>query len=356
MLADRTTLTQFLIEERRRHPEASGELNGLILDVALACKAISRAVAKGAVETALESATPADAERSREKDLAVLANGIFLRGNEWGGHLAGMASEAMDRPSSIPAHYPRGRYLLVFDALDGAANLDVNVAVGSIFSILRAPNPHADAEPPDFLQPGRAQVCAGYAIYGPATMLVLTVGTGVHGFTLDPVLGEFFLTHPALRIPPSTCEFAIDASNSRFWEPAVKRYVEECLAGRSGPRGKDFRMRWIASLVAETHRILMRGGVFLDPRDAGAPARGAQPALLHDANPVAFIVEQARGRAITGRGRVLDAQPESLRQRTDLVFGSQEEVERIERYHHDHNLRDCDAPLFGVRGLFRVVV
>jgi fructose-1,6-bisphosphatase I/sedoheptulose-1,7-bisphosphatase len=355
MLADRTTLTQFLIEERRRHPDASGELNGLILDVALACKAISRAVAKGAARGALEPTTPTDAD-APGRHLGVLANEIFLRSSEWGGHLAGMASEAMDRPWPIPAHYPRGRYLLVFDPLDGVSNLDVNVAVGSIFSILRAPNPQEDAEVADFLQPGRAQVCAGYAIYGPATMLVLTVGTGVHGFTLDPVLGEFFLTHPALSIPPSTCEFAIDASNSRFWEPAVKRYVEECLAGRSGPRRKDFHMRWIASLVAETHRILMRGGVFLDPRDTRAPAMPGQPALLHDANPVAFIVEQAQGRAITGRGRVLDAQPQSLQQRTGLIFGSRDEVEWIERCHRDHNLRECDAPLFGARGLFRVVI
>jgi fructose-1,6-bisphosphatase I/sedoheptulose-1,7-bisphosphatase len=187
-------------------------------------------------------------------------------------------------------------------------------------------------------------------------MFVLTVGTGVHGFTLDPLLGEFFLTHPALRIPPSTCEFAIDASNSRFWEPAVERYVEECLAGRSGPRGKDFHMRWIASLVAETHRILMRGGVFLDPRGARAETRAGQPTLLHAANPVAFVIEQAQGRAITGRGRVLDVQPESLQQRTGLIFGSPDEVERIERYHRDHNLRECDAPLFGTRGLFRVVI
>ena len=356
MLADRTTLTQFLIEERRRHPEASGELNGLILDVALACKAISRALAKGAVEGALEAAAPTNVEALHNKDLGVLAHEIFLRSSEWGGHLAGIVSGAMGRPSTIPAHYPRGRYLLVFDPLDGASNLDVNVTVGSIFSILRAPNPHDDAAVADFLQPGRTQVCAGYAIYGPTTMFVLTVGTGVHGFTLDPLLGEFFLTHPALRIPRSTCEFAIDASNSRFWEPAVKRYVEECLAGKSGPRGKDFHMRWIASLVAETHRILMRGGVFLDPRGAPAEARTGQPTLLHAASPVAFVIEQAQGRAITGRGRVLDVQPESLQQRTGLVFGSPDEVERIERYHRDHNLRECDAPLFGARGLFRVVI
>lgn len=356
MLADRTTLTQFLIEERRRHPDASGELNGLILDIALASKAISRAVARGAVDRALEATPPANVEGVRDRNLERLANDIFLRSSEWGGHLAGMMSRAMDRTSTIPQHYPRGSYLLVFDPLDGATNLDVNVTVGSVFSILRAPKPHDDAEAADFLQCGRMQVCAGYAIYGPATMLVLTVGTGVHGFTLDPMLGEFFLTHPALCIPPATCEFAIDASNSRRWQPAVERYVAECLAGQAGPRAKDFHMRWIASLVAETHRILMRGGVFLDPRDLRSPGGTSQASLLHAANPVAFIVEQAHGRAITGRCDVLDAQPESLQQRTGLIFGSCEEVERIERYHRDYNFRDCDAPLFGMRGLFRAAI
>ena len=355
MLADRTTLTQFLIEQRRRHPDASGELNALILDVALACKAISRAVARGALDGVLGDAAAGDHGHA-PKHLDVAANHFFLRSNEWGGHLAGIASAAMDAPYAIPAQYPKGRYLLAFDPLDGSSSADVNVAVGSIFSILRAPHPHEDAVAADFLQSGRGQVCAGYAIYGPSTMLVVTVGTGVHAFTLDPMLGEFFLTHPDLRIPTATSEFAINASESRFWEPAVKRYVEECLAGKSGSRGKDFGMRWIASLVAETHRILMRGGVFLYPRDARDDGKSDRPRALYQANPIAFIVEQAQGRASTGRAAVLDTVPESLVQRTGLIFGSRDEVERIERYHHDHNLRECNAPLFATRGLFRAAV
>ncbi|HEX6137732.1 MAG TPA: class 1 fructose-bisphosphatase [Casimicrobiaceae bacterium] len=356
MLADRTTLTQFLIEERRRHPDASGELNALILDVALACKAISRAVARGALDGVLGDEAAARERGEGRRHLEVAANHFFLRSNEWGGHLAGIASAAMDAPCAIPAQYPKGRYLLAFAPLDGAPGIDVNVALGSIFSILRAPNPHEDAVAADFLQSGREQVCAGYAIYGPSTMLVLTVGTGVHAFTLDPLLGEFFLTHPDLRIAPATSEFAINASESRFWEPAVKRYVEECLAGSSGSRGKDFSMRWIASLVAETHRILMRGGVFLYPRDAREGGRSERPRALYEANPIAFIVEQAQGRASTGRAAVLDTVAESLVQRTGFIFGSRDEVERIERYHHDHNLRDCNAPLFATRGLFRAAV
>jgi len=356
MLTDRTTLTQFLIEERRRHPGASGELNGLILDVALACKAISRAVARGAFGDALGAAGSTNSQGDEQKRLDVTANRVFLRATEWGGHLAGMVSEELESPYAIPAQYPKGRYLLAFDPLDGSSNIDVNVSVGSIFSILRAPTPHEDPAEADFLQTGRQQVCAGYAIYGPSTMLVLTVGTGVHGFTLDPILGEFFLTHQDLRIPAGTSEFAINASNSRYWEPGVKRYVEECLQGKSGPRGRDFNMRWIASLVAEAHRILMRGGVFLYPRDSREPARQGRLRLLYEANPIAMLVEQAQGLASTGRERVLDATPQSLHQRIGLVFGSREEVERVEALHREPTPRDVDAPLFAARGLFRTTL
>jgi fructose-1,6-bisphosphatase I/sedoheptulose-1,7-bisphosphatase len=355
MLADRTTLTQFLIEERRRHPGASGELNALILDVAMACKAISRVVAHGTLRGTLRSLTTAGVQAETQKKGDVLANEMFLRSNEWGGHLAGMLSEQMELPYPIPTQYPKGGYLLVFDPLDGSSDTDVNMSVGSIFSILRAASPGVDAVATDFLQPGRSQVCAGYAIYGPSTMLVLTLGRGTHAFTLDPLLGEWVLSHPNLRIPESTREFAINASNSRFWEPAVKRYVDECLAGKTGPRGRDFTMRWIASLVAETHRILMRGGVFLYPRDAQDPVKRGQPCLLHKANPIAFIVEQAGGRASSGRERVLEITPEALHQRIGLVFGSHDEVERVEEYHRNHNLREFEAPLFGMRGLFRAV-
>jgi fructose-1,6-bisphosphatase I / sedoheptulose-1,7-bisphosphatase len=229
----------------------------------------------------------------------------------------------------------------------------VNVAVGSIFSILRARKPGANATVEDFLQPGSEQVCAGYAIYGPTTMIVLTVGTGVYGFTLEPQLGEFILTQPSIQVPAAAKEFAINASNSRFWEPAVTRYVDECLAGNTGPRGKDFNMRWVASLVAETHRILSRGGVFLYPRDTKDPAKPGRLRLLYEANPVAFIIEQAGGLASTGRERILDVAPEDLHQRIALIFGAREEVERIEQYHRDHNVVDDEAPLYSTRGLFR---
>jgi len=361
-LSKRSTLTQFLIEERRRFPGASGDFNALILDVALACKAIARAVAFGELGGMLgnhgESGASINVQGETQKKLDVISNDMFISANNWGGHLAGMGSEEMDDPYQIPGQYPRGKYLLVFDPLDGSSNIDVNVSVGSIFSILRAPQDVIDSgrdiKAEDFFQPGAQQLAAGYALYGPTTMLVLTVGNGVNAFTLDPNLGEFKLTHPNIQIPADTQEFAINASNSRFWEAPVKRYVDECLAGKTGARGKDFNMRWIASMVAEAHRILMRGGVFLYPRDTKDPSKPGRLRLLYEANPVGMIMEQAGGRASTGREPMMGVMPTSLHQRIGLVFGSRNEVERIERYHREPAaVKDDVNPLFAERSLFR---
>lgn len=349
----KSTLTQFLIEERRSAPSATGELNALITDISLACKAISRRVAHGALldprdPVPEEGAAPEEAPRLLQK----LSHRMFLRANEWGGHVAGMMSSELEAPFTLPDRFPRGKYLLLFDALDGASNADVNVTMGSIFSILHAARPGEDAAAEDFLQAGTRQVGAGYAIYGPSTMLVLTLGNGTHAFTLDPMLGEWVLSHRQVCVPPRTREFAIDASNTRFWEPAVKRYVDECAAGQPGARGVDFNMRWIASLVAETHRILMRGGVFLHPCDGQDRGRVGSLRLLCDANPVAMLIEQAGGRASNGRRRLLEMQPEDLHQRVGFVFGSAEEVERIEAYHHEEVQDSYVSPLFGRRSLF----
>jgi len=355
-ISHRWTLTRYLIEQRRRFPQASGDMNALLLDVALACKAIARTVAQGSIADAPMPAGSVNVQGEVQKPLDVLSNEVFLRINEWNGHLAGMASEEMDEPFQIPAQYPRGKYLLLFDPLDGSSNIDVNVSVGSIFSILRAPADAVETGRPlaaaDFLQPGSAQVAAGYALYGPATMLVLTVGSGVVGFTLDPDLGEFVLTHESIRVPADTQEFAINTSNSRFWEPPIKRYVDECLAGKTGPRGKDFNMRWIASMVAEAHRILMRGGVFMYPRDTRDPAKPGRLRLMYEANPIALLVEQAGGRCSTGRQSMLQVPPSALHQRIGVVFGSRNEVERIERYHLDPAPGPAPA-LFAERSLFR---
>ncbi len=356
-LTGRWTLTRYLIEQRRRYPQASGELNALILDVSLACKALARIVSRGPLGAAMPAGGGINVQGEVQKPLDVLSNEVFVRMNEWNGHLGGMASEEMEQPSQIPASYPRGKYLLVFDPLDGSSNIDVNVSVGSIFSILRAPasvvESGRDVAEADFLQPGATQVAAGYAIYGPAAQLVLTVGDGVAVFTLDPDLAEFVLTQANVQVPVDTQEFAINSSNARFWEPPVKRYVDECLAGKPGPRGKDFNMRWIASMVAEAPRILMRGGVFLYPRDTKDPSKPGRLRLLYEANPIGFVMEQAGGRASTGRQPMLGVLPTGLHQRIGLVFGSKNEVERIERYHREPPANEAPAPLFATRSLFR---
>ncbi len=347
------TLTEFLIAEQRKVPGATGNFTALVNDIRLACKRIANVVGKGALADLSGKAGTTNVHGENQAKLDIVANQIFIRTHERGGTLAAMVSEELEDVWRVPAEFRRGRYLLAFDPLDGSSNIDVNVSVGSIFSVLPDPDPSAEVGPAAFLQPGESQVCAGYAIYGPTTMLVVTFGHGVHGFTLDREIGEFILTHRDMRVPAAASEFAINASNARFWEPAVKRYVDECLAGSTGTRGRDFNMRWVASLVAEAHRILLRGGVFLYPRDDRESARSGKLRLLYEANPIGFLIEQAGGRASTGDRPVLGVKPTSIHQRTGLIFGSRPEVERIERYHRDHNEWPFDAPLFGSRGLFR---
>lgn len=352
----RTTLSKFIIEEQRKL-ERGAELIALVNDIQTACKYIASAVAHGALTGARGSTGAVNVQGEEQRHLDLIANDIMLQSCEWGGYLAGMASEEMESPYPIPAQYPRGRYLLVFDPLDGSSNLDVNVTVGTIFSVLRAPDGVTDPKPEDFLQPGTQQVCAGYALYGPAAMIVITLGTGVHGFTLDPEIGAYILTHPSLAIAEDTHEFAVNASNQRFWEPPVKRYVEECIAGKSGVRGKDFNMRWIASLVAEVHRILMRGGLFMYPRDTKDEGKPGRLRLLYEANPMAMLIEQAGGAASTGRGRILEVAPASLHQRVPVILGSKNEVARLERYHAEFDRGDVafSSPLFNERSLFGAV-
>ncbi len=349
------TLTEFIIEEQRRYPLATGEFTALLNYVRLACKRISYLIGRGALGDVLGPSGTTNVQGEAQARLDVIANDIFIRTSESGGHLAAMVSEEMEAPYVVPAEYPRGKYLLLFDPLDGSSNVDVNVSVGSIFSILQRPRLDGEATAGEFLQAGTRQLCAGYTIYGPTTMLVLTLGRGVHGFTLDRGFGEFILTHRQMRIAEQTSEFAINASNERFWEPPVKRYVSECLAGRGGGRGKDFNMRWIASLVAEVHRILVRGGLFMYPRDARDSGRNGRLRLLYEANPMALIVEQAGGAASTGTGRLLEVVPGELHQRVPVVLGSRAEVERVERYHLEHAQgldEPFTSPLFNERSLF----
>ncbi|WP_295436283.1 class 1 fructose-bisphosphatase [uncultured Thiodictyon sp.] len=332
-----TTITQFIIEEQRRIAGATGDFTSLLNDIVTACKVISHYVNHGALVGVLGSAGSENIQGETQKKLDILSNEVFIKSNEWAGHLAAMASEEMDEIYPIPAGKPRGKYLLTFDPLDGSSNIDVNVSVGTIFSILRCAGSCQNPREQDFLQAGTQQVAAGYALYGPSTMMVLTSGNGVNGFTLDQNIGEFILTHPRMQIPADTREFAINVSNMRFWEPPVRRYVQECLDGKEGPRGDDFNMRWIASMVAEVHRILTRGGVFMYPMDSKMKAKdlGGKLRLLYEANPMSFIVEQAGGGSITGTSRIMELQPESLHQRVPVILGSRNEVERILAYHRE---------------------
>jgi fructose-1,6-bisphosphatase len=356
MLSGRPTLSKFIIEEQRATTGPDTELTALLNDIQTACKYIGSAVARGPLRGASGAAGTANAHGEAQQKLGVAANDIMLRNCEWGGELAGMVSEEMQAPYAIPAGYPRGRYLLAFDPLDGSSNLDVNVTVGTIFSVLRAPEGAADPGVEHFLQPGARQVAAGYALYGPVSMIVLTLGRGVHGFTHDPEIGAYILTHPHLRVPETTREFAVNASNERFWERPVRRYVDECIAGRSGPREADFNMRWIASLVAEVHRILIRGGLFMYPKDTKDASTPGRLRLLYEASPMAMLIEQAGGRASTGRDRIVDLVPKSLHERVPLILGSRCEVERLERYHREADAgldRAFESPLFNTRSLYR---
>ncbi|AVP98807.1 class 1 fructose-bisphosphatase [Ahniella affigens] len=329
------SLSRYLIEEQRAKGKIPADLRLLIEVVARACKSISSAISKGALGGVLGNVGTINVQGEAQKKLDVLSNEILLEANEWGGHLAAIASEEMDDPHPIPHRYPKGEYLLVFDPLDGSSNIDVNVAVGTIFSVLRCPEGVTEPEPEHFLQPGVRQVAAGYCIYGPSTILVLTVGDGTVMFTLDRDLGSFVLTQDSVRIPEDTAEFAINASNARHWDAPVKRYVDECLAGKTGVRGKDFNMRWVASMVADVHRILTRGGIFMYPIDAKCRDKGGRLRLMYEANPMALIIEQAGGAAHTGYERILDVQPLGLHQRISVILGSKHEVERVALYHRE---------------------
>ncbi len=327
------SLTQYLVEEQRAKGLIPGELRLLLEVVARACKRISLAVGKGALSGVLGQAHTENVQGEVQQKLDVIANDTLLEANLWGGQLAALASEEMDKPFPIPNRYPKGEFLLLFDPLDGSSNIDINSSVGTIFSVLKMPEGVQDPTEQEFLQKGAQQVAAGYAIYGPSTMLVLTVGDGVVAFTLDREAGAWMLTVPQFTIAPQTREFAINASNARHWYPPVQRYVQEMLAGETGPLGKNYNMRWIACVVADVHRILTRGGIFMYPADRRNPDRPGHLRLLYEANPMAMLIEQAGGAATDGRQRILDIQPTALHQRVPFFFGSREEVERVTGYH-----------------------
>jgi len=332
-MAQKISLTRYLIEQQHKNGSIPAQLRLLLEVVARSCKHISQAVNKGALGGVLGSAESENVQGEVQKKLDIIANEVLIEANEWGGHLAAMASEEMDSIYLVPNRYPQGEYLLLFDPLDGSSNIDVNVSIGTIFSVLKKPEGERGVQESDFLQAGSRQVAAGYCIYGPQTTLVLTVGKGVAMFTLDREQGSFVLTQEDIQIPADTREFAINMSNKRHWDAPVTRYIDECLAGKDGPRGKDFNMRWIASMVADVHRILMRGGIFMYPWDKREPEKPGKLRLMYEANPMGWIVEQAGGAATTGRQRILDIEPGKLHERVAVILGSKNEVELAASYH-----------------------
>ena len=332
-MAKQISLTRYLVEQQRMDGHIPPELRLLLEVVARACKSISQAVNKGALGGVLGTAGSENVQGEVQKKLDIIANEVLIEANEWGGHLAAMASEEMDNIYVVPNRYPQGEYLLLFDPLDGSSNIDINASIGTIFSVLKKQEGPAGVEEKDFLQAGNQQVAAGYCIYGSQTTLVLTVGDGVAMFTLDREQGSFFLIEENVQIPADTKEFAINMSNMRHWDEPVKRYINECLEGKAGPRGKDFNMRWVASMVGDVHRILCRGGVFLYPWDQREPEKAGKLRLLYEANPMSWLVEQAGGAATNGKDRILDIQPGKLHERVSVLLGSKNEVERVTGYH-----------------------
>jgi len=327
------SIVQFIVEEQRTHPNSTGSLTGLMSDIVSSCKKIAHLVNRSGIIGLGGAAESENVQGEVQKKLDIITNDVMVDHLNWTGHLAAMASEEIEEVIQIPEQYPKGKYLITFDPLDGSSNIDVNISVGTIFSVLRCPEGVDNPTVEDFMQKGTEQVCAGFCVYGPTTMLILTTGNGVNGFTLDRDVGEFILTHPKMTIPEDTAEFAINMSNQRFWEQPVQRYIEECVQGVEGSRDKDFNMRWNASMVAEVYRILTRGGIFMYPMDSKIAKQGGKLRLMYEANPMSFIVEQAGGLSSTGHQRIMEIQPTGVHQRVPVILGSKNEVERVVSYH-----------------------
>lgn len=325
------TFTDFLAHHLTDHQHRL-PLQRMLADIAMACKEIAIAIDSGALAGNMGTLNAENIQGEVQKALDMITNDVFVETVRQSGYIAGMVSEEIADVIEVGASYQTdGKYLLLFDPLDGSSNVNVNISVGTIFSILNSQSskPGINA----FLQQGSQQVCAGYALYGTSTMLVITVGKGVYGFTLDTESGEFFLTHPQMMIDADTEEFAVNMSNYRYWQAPVQQYIDECLQGVEGVRNKNFNMRWVASMVAEIHRILIRGGVFMYPIDSKIKKMGGKLRLLYEANPMAMIVEQAGGAASNGKQRILDIKPTKIHQRIPVMMGSRNEVERLVNYH-----------------------
>jgi len=325
-----TIFKQYLVNAKPKGVAIPAGLQDLLLAVVNTCSTLSHEVAQGALIGLLGSAGSGNVQGEVQQKLDIIANDQLIDGVKGCKSLAGLASEEMELPVAVQG---TGDYLLLFDPLDGSSNIDVNVSIGTIFSILKKQDPNAPLQTSDFLLSGRHQVAAGYVVYGPQTTMALTLGDGVVMFTLNKETGEFLLIKDAVTISPSTKEFAINMSNMRHWADPVRRYVDECLAGTTGARDKDFNMRWIASMVADVHRVLSRGGVFMYPWDKRDPKKAGKLRLMYEANPMSYLVEQAGGASINGTQTIMDLQPTGLHERVSVMLGSKEEIDRLKQYH-----------------------
>lgn len=320
------TLSQFL---QQQSGNLTPELAQVIETVGNTCKRIDQLLQKGALAGVLGSAQHENVQGEEQKKLDVISNDYLIDALKVHPHVGGLASEELDEFTSAQEN---GQYLVLFDPLDGSSNIDINMCVGTIFSILPAKKSVTQAE--DFMQAGVNQVAAGYVLYGPSTMMALTVGAGVVFFTFDPEIQEFLLTSEAIQVAADTKEYAINASNQRHWEAPVQRYIDELLAGKTGPRAKDFNMRWVACMVGDIHRILCRSGIFMYPYDLKDPTKAGRLRLMYEANPMSMLMEQAGGASTTGRVRILEIEPTNLHQRVPVIIGSKNEVELVTSYHH----------------------
>ena len=323
------TLREYLADPAGNGAPAPRELSILIEALSDSCRTISYLVSRGHLADVLGSAGTGNVQGEEQKQLDILANDELMAMAKACGVIAAAASEEEDNSRLMTQGAP---YLLLFDPLDGSSNVEVNVSIGTIFSVLPAPQAGQAGEAA-FLQSGRNQVAAGYCVYGPQTTLVLTLGSGVAAFTMDPPTGQFVQTGADIRIPEKTKEFAINMSNMRHWADPVRAYIDECLAGETGPRAKNFNMRWIASMVADVHRVLTRGGVFMYPWDRREPGKPGKLRLMYEANPMSLLVEQAGGKSFDGAQPILDIRPSGLHQRVSVMLGSKEEVEMLEQKH-----------------------
>lgn len=326
-------LKQFMLHEKRTGVDLPYDLIELIHEVSITCKEIAATVSRGELSGVLGVAGSENVQGETQKELDIITNDIMANHLALSGLVAGMGSEEVDDPIDVPAK-ERGEYLLMFDPLDGSSNIDVNISVGTIFSILKAPmGCKAAPRLEDYLQNGDQQKAAGFVVYGPSTVLVLTTGQGVNMFTLDNSIGEFVLTTEGVKIPEDTTEYAINMANRRFWDEPMKRYIEDCQMGEDGPLGKRYNMRWVASMVAEVYRILVRGGIFMYPYDNRDPSKAGKLRLMYEANPMGFVIEQAGGMASTATGRIMEVEVTGLHQRVPVVLGSANEVKKVEEYH-----------------------